>query len=279
MSVAVVFDSAGTLLATYRVAKDVRAGTLVPGVETTLLTFQSPERVLVVIHVHSRDVIEAPPHMLLSDLLVSREVGFGISCTRKILTADDIAAVLYHDRAAKISDLQDCIRDVWAHCRSEPTLAMNSGVILNMATESIEFTLTTGGWPFPGAKETITALHRMGIATYIASGDRTAKLERMADHIGIPRDKVYGVATPTLKARIIADLKEAYGTVVMVGDGINDLAAMKAADVAILTEQQEGDRPKELIDAADHVIKNVCDVVTIVKGLNRPVSGLRSDKR
>lgn len=268
MSIAVVFDSAGTLLATYRVAKDVGSGALLPGVETTLLTFQSADRVLVVIHVHSRDVIESPPQMLLSDLLVSREVGFGISCTRKIITADDIADVLYHDRVAKIGDLQDCIRDVWARCRSESTLAMNSGVILNMATRSIEFTLTTGGWPFPGAKETITSLHRMGIATYIASGDRTAKLERIADHIGIPRDRVYGVATPSLKARIIADLKEEYGTVVMVGDGINDLAAMKAADVAILTEQQGGDRPKELIESADHVIKNVCDVVTIVKGLS-----------
>jgi len=279
MSVAVVFDSAGTLLATYRVVKDVRSGTLLPGAETTLLTFQSPERVLVVLHVHSRDVIEAPPGMFLSDLLVSREVGFGISCTRKILTADDIAEVLYHDRTARIGDLQDCIRDVWARCRSEPILAMNSGVILNMAGRSVEFTLTTGGWPFPGAKETINALHRMGVATYVASGDRTAKLERIADYIGIPRDRVYGVATPTLKARIIADLKEAYGTVVMVGDGINDLAAMKAADIAVLTEQQEGERPKELIEAADHVIRNVCEVVTIVKERTGPVSQSGSDKR
>jgi Cu+-exporting ATPase len=279
MPVAVVFDSAGTLLSTYRVAKDVRSGELLPGVETTMLTFRSSDRVLVVIHVHSREVIDSPPEMLLSDHLVSHKIGFGISCTRKVITADEVADVLYHDRVARIGDLQDCIRDVWSKCRTEPILAMNSGVILNTAHREIEFTVTTGGWPFARAKETVTALHRMGVATYIASGDQTTKLERMADHLGIPRDRVYGVATPSLKAQIISDLKEEYSTVVMVGDGINDLAAMRIADVAILTEQQGGDRPRQLIEAADHVVKNVYDVVTIVKQLVRPVCETESYKR
>jgi Cu+-exporting ATPase len=279
MSVAVVFDSAGTLLSTYRVAKDVARGELLPGVETTMLTFRSPERVLTVIHVHSKEVIESPPEMLLSEHLVERRIGFGISCTKKVITAEEVAEVLYHDRAARIGDLQDCIRDVWSICRQEAILMMNSGVILNMATRTIEFAVTTGGWPFPGAKDTITALHKMGVATYIASGDRTAKLERMADHLGVPRNRVYGVATPSLKAQIICDLKEEYGTVVMVGDGINDLAAMRIADVAILSEQQSGDKPKELLDAADHVVTSVCQVVTIVKGLVRPGHETGSDKR
>jgi Cu+-exporting ATPase len=65
----------------------------------------------------------------------------------------------------------------------------------------------------------------------------------------------------------------------MVGDGINDLAAMRIADVAILSEQQSGDRPKELLDAADHVVTSVCQVVTIVKGLVGPVHETGSDKR
>ncbi len=39
MSIAVVFDSAGTLLHTYRVAKDVERQELLPGIETVTLTF------------------------------------------------------------------------------------------------------------------------------------------------------------------------------------------------------------------------------------------------
>jgi len=267
MSVAVVFDSAGTLLHTYRVAKEVTTGVLLPGIETVSLTFSSPERVLVVIHVHSREVIAAPPDQLLSQYLVDHQVGFGVSCTRKVLAADEIAAALYHSPSATVGDLQDCIRNVWHVCKREAMVAMNSGVIVNMALSGIEFTVTTGGRPFEGAREAIGELHRMGIPTYIASGDRVTKLEKMADYLGIPRDRVFGVATPTVKAQIVADLQEEYDQVVMVGDGINDLCAMKKADIAILTEEQSGERLPELYQAADHVVQNVREVVAIVKRL------------
>ncbi|NYT06978.1 MAG: HAD family hydrolase, partial [Methanomicrobiales archaeon] len=229
MSVAVVFDSAGTLLHTYRVAKDIARQKLLPGIETVTLTFSSPERVLVVIHVHSREVIAADPSELLSSYLVSHQTGFGISCTRKITTADEIGDALYSDIKATIGDLQDCIRNVWAVCKRESVVTLNSGAILNMDERAIEFTVTTGGRPFEGAKEAIRELHSLGVPTFIASGDRVTKLEKMADYLGVPRDRVYGVATPTVKAQIVADLQEEYDRVVMVGDGINDLCAMKRA--------------------------------------------------
>jgi Cu+-exporting ATPase len=146
-------------------------------------------------------------------------------------------------------------------------MTLNNGAIITMAQGSIEFTVTAGGWPFPGAKETISTLHRMGVPAFIASGDRVAKLEKMADHLGIPRDRVYGVATPTVKAQIVTDLRREYDRVLMVGDGINDLLAMQSADVAVLTVQQPGDRPESLYKEADHVVKSVSEVVAIVREL------------
>ncbi|WAC05147.1 MAG: HAD family hydrolase [Methanoregula sp.] len=265
MSVAVVFDSAGTLLSTYRVAKDIGSGKLLPGVETTTLTFASADRVLVVLPVSSKAIISALPDTLLSTYLVENDIGFGVSCTRKVTTAEEVGDVLYTDTHALVRDLQECIKDVWHVCKRESILTLNSGAIVNMAQKAIEFTITAGGSPFPGAKEAVTALHRMGVPTFIASGDRSAKLERMADHLGIPRDRVYGVATPSIKAQIVADLKLEYDRVVMVGDGINDLCAMQAADCAILTEQQPGDRPAELYRTANHVIRHVDEVIAIVQ--------------
>ena len=265
MQIAVVFDSAGTLLSTYRVAKNIRSGKLLPGVETTTLTFASHDRVLVVLPVSSKAIISEPPDMLLSAYLVKNNIGFGVSCTRKVTTAEEVGDVLYTDTHARVGDLQECIKDVWHVCKRESILTLNSGAIVNMAQQAVEFTITAGGSPFPGAKEAITALHRMGVPTFIASGDRTTKLERMADHLGIPRDRVYGVATPSIKARIVADLKQEYDRVVMVGDGINDLGAMQEADCAILTEQQPGDRPAELYGTANHVIKHVDEVIAIVQ--------------
>jgi Cu+-exporting ATPase len=267
MTIAVVFDSAGTLLNTYRVAKDVSRQVLMPGIETTTLTFTSPDRVLIVLPVHSKHIIATPPETLLSTYLKDHQIGFGISCTRKITTAEEIGNMLYTDTRTHVGDLQECIRNVWGVCREEAILTLNSGAILNMAKKSIEFTITAGGWPFDGAKETITTLHRMGIPTFIASGDRSTKLEIMADHLGIPRDRVYGVATPSVKAQIVADLKNEYDRVVMIGDGINDLGAFKKADTAILTVQQAGDRPEELFRAADYVISQVGDVLPIIQAL------------
>jgi Cu+-exporting ATPase len=276
VSVAVVFDSAGTLLNTYRVAKDIGSCTLIPGIETTTLTFSCPDRVLIVLPVHSKDLMAAPPDSLLSEYLVRHDVGFGISCTRTITTADEIGDILYADDRARVGDLQECIRNVWTVCRSESMMTLNSGAIINMAQQGIEFTITAGGWPFDGAKDTITSLHRMGVPTFIASGDRVTKLEKMADHLGIPRDRVYGVATPSVKAQIVSDLRQEYDRVLMVGDGINDLCAMRNADIAILTVQQAGDRPEDLFREADYVVKNVGEVVTIVENLLRAEKKLRS---
>ena len=267
MSVAVVFDSAGTLLNTYRVAKDICNKKLLPGIETTTLTFSSPDRVLVVLPVKSKMMIDTPSDTLLSDYLIEHNMSFGVSCTRRITTAEEIGDVLYADKTARVGDLQECIRNVWTVCKAESIVTLNSGAIINMALGAIEFTITAGGWPFDGAKETISALHRMGVPTFIASGDRVTKLEKMADHLGIPRDRVYGVATPTVKAQIVSDLKQEYDKVLMVGDGINDLCAMRNADIAILTIQQAGDRPEELYAAADHVVKDVSAVLPIVQEL------------
>ncbi|WP_321505874.1 HAD family hydrolase [uncultured Methanoregula sp.] len=276
MSVAVVFDSAGTLLNTYRVAKDICNKKLLPGVETTTLTFSSQDRVLIVLPIHSKDLMAAPGGCLLSDYLVEHDIGFGVSCTRKITTAEEIGDVLYADKRVNVEDLQECIRNVWTVCRQESVVTLNSGAIINMAQKGIEFTISAGGWPFDGAKEAITALHRLGVPAFIASGDRVTKLEKMADHLGIPRDRVNGVATPTVKAQIVNDLREEYDKVIMVGDGINDLGAMRSADIAVLTLQQPGIRPAELYKEADYVVKSVGEVVTLVENLLQSQRNLRS---
>ena len=267
MSVAVIFDSAGTLLRTYRVARDLLHDEMLTEVETTTITFGAEARVLVVLHLHSRDVIEAPEDQLLSEFFLERSIGFGVACSRRIIPAEEVAEILYNDRHARIGDLQACIRQVWGCCKRESIVTMNSGVILNMDLARIEFTVTTGGRPFDGAREAISELHRMGVPAYIASGDRVAKLERMGDYLGIPRERVYGVATPSMKARLVEDLKEQYDKVVMVGDAINDLNAFQKADLSVLTEQQSDLKPDILYTTADRVIRNVSEVPGIVAEL------------
>jgi len=274
MSVAVVFDSAGTLLRTYRVVKDVEKGDLLRGVETTTLTFADQDRALLVLHLHSREVIDAPPEMILSDYISVNGVGFGVACMRRVIPVDELGAVLAADRVARVADLQECIRAVWECCRKEEIMTMDSGVILHVGKGCIEYTVTSGGRPFRGARDVIARLHALGVRTYVASGDRDTKLIRMADILGIPRDRVYGFATPYLKARIIDNLKRQHDVVVMVGDGINDLRAMKQADIAILSEQQGGEKPENLRKSADYVIRDVRNVPGIIERIIERPHGL-----
>ncbi|MDE4908987.1 HAD family hydrolase [Methanogenium marinum] len=268
MTTAVVFDSAGTLLRTYRVLKDVRNNTVQKNVETITLTASCKERALILLYLHSREIIDEDPTRLLSGYLSENNIEFGISCTCKAVTADYIRNLLYNDSHATIGDLQGCIRTVWGACKKESIVALNSGVMLNGNLGGIEFVITAGGRPFSRARETIQDLQAMGISTYIASGDRTNKLMRMADYLGIPQDNTHGVATPAIKEQVVEDLKRQYDTVIMVGDGINDLRAMKKADFAILSLQQNRKKPDPLMKAADYIIDSVHEVVDIVDSLH-----------
>lgn len=279
MTAAVVFDSAGTLLHTYRVAKDVLKGELLLDVSTTGIACAKEERVLMVVHANSRDIMAENPEKMLSLFFSENSISFGVACTRMVLPTEELRSVLYNDKCARILDLQECISKVWECCRREVLMSMDNGVILNMGQGTIEFAITSGGRPFRGARETIDRLHQMNVATYIASGDRLSKLEKMADYLGIPRDRVYGIATPSIKQKIVEDLSGEYDLVVMVGDAINDLKAMKTADVSILSLQQQADRKPDILRRnADYIIHHVSEVVDIVSGLVDVRSG-KSNKK
>lgn len=267
MSIAVVFDSAGTLLRTYRVAKDVRSQELLPDIETTELTYAAKGRVLVLLYAHTMDIMEEPSDEKLSTYLTENNIRYGVACAGAVVSCDRIADVLYSDGYATIGDVKECIHNVWDQCKREPVVALNSGVMINLTLPGIEFVLTSGGRPFCHAKETICSLHEMGVATYVASGDRTDKLIKMADYLNIPHDNVHGVATPTMKAQIVKDLKEHYDTVIMVGDGMNDRKALEAADIGVLSLQQTTEKPGELIEAADRTINTVSEILSIVCSL------------
>ena len=269
MSLAIVFDSAGTLLKTVRSVVQFETGTLIPqNTETTMLTFEDPARLLVLLNANSAEIQKADGELLLSSWIKDEQISFGITCGRKIIDADEVAKILYGDTAAKIGGLQQALSTCKAAASRENDLfAMNAGVIVNTRTNTIEFGIATAGYPFPGVRELISHLHKKGIAVFIASGDRTEKLELVADKIGIPRNRVHGVATPVTKAQIVTSLKYEYDVVMMVGDGINDLSAMRAADAAVLTLQQGGDRPAILKETADRCITDIREVAAIAEEL------------
>ncbi|MNO52165.1 Zinc-transporting ATPase [compost metagenome] len=103
----------------------------------------------------------------------------------------------------------------------------------------------------PQSKAAIQRLHEMGIVTVMLTGDRNGTAEAIASEAGI--DLVYSDLLPQDKVKHVSELREAYGNVVMVGDGVNDAPALAAATVGIA---MGGGGSGAALDVADVVLMN-----------------------
>ena len=85
--------------------------------------------------------------------------------------------------------------------------------------------------PLSGAADMITALTRAGYRTLLMSGDKSDRVQHLAGQLGIA--EAHAGVTPHDKAALIAGFREAGARVLMVGDGLNDTAAMAGAHASI----------------------------------------------
>jgi Cu+-exporting ATPase len=83
------------------------------------------------------------------------------------------------------------------------------------------------------ASDTILQLKHAGITPWLLTGDSEDAAKSIAKQVGIQSDHVLSGALPQAKLTKIRELQSQSHTVVMVGDGINDAAALVGADVSI----------------------------------------------
>lgn len=85
--------------------------------------------------------------------------------------------------------------------------------------------------PRADAAETIAALRQQGLKTLLLSGDRSGHVDRIARLLGI--DEAIGQASPEDKLATLQRLADEGRTIMMVGDGLNDLPSMAGAKVSV----------------------------------------------
>jgi Ca2+-transporting ATPase len=122
----------------------------------------------------------------------------------------------------------------------------------------------------PGAKEAVDTLSRAGISTYVATGDHPTTAGTVARAIGIDSGtlsgndleklddqsllqklssiRIFARISPSQKQRLVALLKQKGETVAVIGDGVNDAPALRAADVGIAMGEIGTDLAKEAAD-------------------------------
>jgi len=79
--------------------------------------------------------------------------------------------------------------------------------------------------------EAVATLRNMGIRLVMLTGDNKRKAAEVANELGI--EEVYAEVAPQDKYSIVQKLQKEGAVVAMCGDGINDAAALAAADVGI----------------------------------------------
>ena len=117
------------------------------------------------------------------------------------------------------------------------------------------------------AAETVSALRRMGITPWLVTGDSSEVAASVATTVGIDAAHVVSHALPETKLEIVERMKSQGHTVLMIGDGINDAAALTAANLSMAM----GTGTDTAINSADITLMNT--------GLGSVIAALKLSKK
>lgn len=104
----------------------------------------------------------------------------------------------------------------------------------------------------PFSKEAINDLVSLGMDVWMITGDKTETAQKVAAEVGISPNHIIAEVLPEDKHAVVQEHLKEGKTVAMVGDGINDAAALAAADLGIAI----GSGSDVAIEAADVVLIN-----------------------
>ncbi|MFD7795277.1 heavy metal translocating P-type ATPase [Streptomyces sp. NPDC059759] len=103
--------------------------------------------------------------------------------------------------------------------------------VLVLVDGRAEALIAVGDVVRPGSYRAVDRLRRLGIRPVLATGDREGPARAVAEALGI--DEVHARCSPEDKAALVRRLREEGGRVAVVGDGVNDAAALAGADLGI----------------------------------------------
>ena len=104
----------------------------------------------------------------------------------------------------------------------------------------------------PGSAAAVARIQRLGLATALLTGDSERTAQAVAAQLKIPEQNVFARVRPEEKAEKVRQLQGEGYAVAMVGDGVNDAAALAQADLGMAA----GTGTDAAIGAADLTLVN-----------------------
>ena len=115
------------------------------------------------------------------------------------------------------------------------------------------------------SKLAVSKLKNIGIVPIMLTGDNRETAQAIALRVGI--EKVYAGVKPQDKLNIIREYQQKGSKILMVGDGINDAASLKGADIGVA-----------IGEGADLAVDNA-DMVIVKGGLSRIVDSIEISQK
>ena len=141
-----------------------------------------------------------------------------------------------------------CSPDVHARIEAASVAAGGQTLVIVGAERPIGI-IGVADRPRESARDAIRMLRAHGVAhVALLTGDHESAARALGEAVGV--DEVRAGLLPADKVRAVEELRRRYGTVAMVGDGINDAPALAAADVGIAMGVAGSDAALETADVA-----------------------------
>jgi Cu+-exporting ATPase len=167
-------------------------------------------------------------------------------------------------RSALLADWSLTLPDVLADARAQAEAAGDTAVVAGWDGQA-RAVLVVADEVKPASAEAVAGLRRLGLDPVLLTGDNAATARSVAAAVGI--DAVEAEVLPADKVAVVQRFQDQDRVVAMVGDGVNDAAALAQADLGLAM----GTGTDVAIEASD---------LTLVSGdLGKAVDAIRLSRR
>jgi len=256
--IAVILDKSGTIIRAHRILCNVSNGSCALCDSTLRFAAESGETLV--------NVRGSIGNILKGNL---RRVSLKVSCSPKGWRGNISKKLL--DQPGVIESLNKAVGRVVEDCGRG--LGVCAGLLVD-PEQRVTHAVALGGEIYGDVLEAVTALRAGGDDVFLATGNCRDFSIRCARSLGIPEDFVLYDADPGDKRELVVRLKSYYGSVIMVGNDLNDLVAMGEADLGILVRRSDAPPGKDLEGRAevDFIMDSLGGICEVVKRIKAPLS-------